>query len=216
MIKKILSILFPYSFSSSGNTITKQAGFITTVAGALAVAGGAQAIGGIASAGAAERGADKATAAQREMFDIGRADLTPFREAGLSAIGRYQDLLRDPSKIRETPGYGFRLQEGLKGVAGVKGMQGKLFSGEAGKELTQYGQEYATSELDKALSREYNMVQVGANAAAGSATQAGYAGQSLANIEMQRGAAVGSAYGQIAQGLGGIGSAKGYAKFLEK
>ena len=207
MIKKILKFVFPLDY------LTPK--FITTVGGALAVSGAASAVGGMAAAGEAGRAAGAATEAEERMFQQGRADLAPFREAGLSAIGRYQDLLKDPSKITETPGYQFRLQEGLEGIGAVKGMQGKLFSGETGKKLTEYGQQYATSELDRALSREYNLANIGASAAAGQATQAGYAGQTLADIQMQRGQQTASAYGQIGGGLGDVLGAKGYASFLE-
>ncbi len=193
IIKKILKALFPYSWSGDGSGNTKQDGFISLGAG-LAIAGAATAAGGMAAAGAAEKGTRQA-----------RADLAPFKEAGLGALGRYEELLRDPSRVRETPGYQFRLQEGLEGVMGRGSAVSKLFSGETGKGLMEYGQQYATAEYDKSLQREFSLAQMGQASAAGQAQAA------------QTGAGqVASAYGQIGEGLGGMGSAYSFGKYLEK
>lgn len=209
MIKKILSLLFPIEY------LTPK--FIGTgVAGAIVGAGATEAIGGVLTGLTAAGAGGAATGVSREMYEQGRADLAPFREAGLGAIGRYQELLRDPSKVKETPGYQFRMEEGLEGVMRKGAAGGKLFSGETGKGLVEFGQQYATSEYDKALQREFSLAQMGATAASGQAQQAGTAGQTLANIQMQQGQQVGSAYGTIASGMGDVLGGKGYAEFLER
>lgn len=193
MIKKILKVLFPYSWSGDGAGITKQDGFLSIGAG-LAMGGVANIVTGVMAAGESRRGAAEA-----------RASLDPFRTAGLDAIGRYQDLLRDPSSIRETPGYQFRLEEGLEGVMRKGSAVGKLFSGEAGKALTTFGQEYATAEYDKALQREQGLMGIGLQAAGG-----------MAGVTMQGSQGVQSAYGQMGQGLGTVGSAGAYGRYLDR
>jgi hypothetical protein len=46
-----------------------------------------------ASAAAQREAADKSIAAQREMFDIGRADLAPYRQGGTTAQNQLMTLL---------------------------------------------------------------------------------------------------------------------------
>lgn len=64
------------------------------------VMGGASLLGGMMGSSSAKkaaaaqaRAAEEATAEQRRQFDINRADLAPFREAGASAMGRLSYLM---------------------------------------------------------------------------------------------------------------------------
>lgn len=52
-----------------------------------------------------------------------------------------------------TPGYEFRLNEGLDAIMARQAALGSLDSGETGRALLQYGQDYATSEYDRHLNR---------------------------------------------------------------
>ena len=159
------------------------------------------AVSGVAQANAVNSAADKAASAEERMFEKGREDLRPFREAGTKALERYESLMADPSQIKSLPGYEFRRKEGQDMVEGSASARGKLFSGETGKALMKYGQDYASNELDKQLAREGQLINTGAQAAATGAQQAGYAGKTLAEIEMNRGKGVADAYGTIASGV---------------
>ncbi|MDX1557109.1 MAG: hypothetical protein R3212_13850, partial [Xanthomonadales bacterium] len=66
-------------------------------------------------------------AAQREMFDLTRSDLAPYRDAGTFALGELRDYMGDHGLLRQQfdftladfeadPGYQFRLQEGMKAI----------------------------------------------------------------------------------------------------
>lgn len=65
----------------------------------------------------------------------------------------------------KTPGYDFRLNEGLGALERGAAAQGGLFSGNAMKSALQYGQDYATNEYGNYLSRLSAMASSGQNAA---------------------------------------------------
>lgn len=88
--------------------------------------------------------ADRALEFQKEQY----ADIKPYIQESLSG---YQDLLDKPESYKETPGYMFRLQEGLKAIGIPEG--GKYLTGTQLKAATRYGQDYATGEYDNALAR---------------------------------------------------------------
>ena len=54
---------------------------------------------------------------------------------------------------KDTPGYKFRMQEGQKALEQSAAAKGQLFSGQTGKALQQYGQDYGTNEYDNYLAR---------------------------------------------------------------
>ena len=121
------------------------------VAGAVALSAVASYKSGQDIADATEKGsrtqaeaADKALAFQKEQY----ADIKPYLQESLSG---YQDLLDKPESYKETPGYMFRLQEGLKAIGIPEG--GKYLTGTQLKAATRYGQDYATGEYDNALAR---------------------------------------------------------------
>jgi len=121
------------------------------VAGAVALSAVVSYKSGQDIADATEKGsrtqaeaADKALAFQKEQY----ADIKPYLQESLSG---YQDLLDKPESYKETPGYMFRLQEGLKAIGIPEG--GKYLTGTQLKAATRYGQDYATGEYDNALAR---------------------------------------------------------------
>jgi len=90
--------------------------------------------------------------------------------------------------LRELPGYQFRFQEGERAVGANQSKRNMALSGAAMKELTQYGQGFASTEYDKEFNRLMSMAGLGsqsdtalANAALGFSTN-------IAGLEGQRGA----------------------------
>ncbi len=55
--------------------------------------------------------------------------------------------------FKNTPGYEFRLKQGQDTLESSAAASGGLFSGATGRDLVEYGQEYASSEFDKSLAR---------------------------------------------------------------
>lgn len=142
-----------------------------------AILGGAV-IGAISSNKASKQqsaSADKANATQLDMFNQQREDQAPWREAGNSAL---KDLLYGTGLSNEAgsaglgqgdfnkkftladfeqdPGYQFRLNEGTKALQASAAARGGLNSGATLKALTRYGQDYGSSEYDKAYNRFNN------------------------------------------------------------
>lgn len=94
---------------------------------------------------------------QKEMY----ADFRPYMQKGLKG---YEELLEDPSKYKKTPGYMFRLQEGLKSI-GIPDGGSKYLSGPQIKAAMRYGQDYATGEYGLALQRQGAMTGIAGQAA---------------------------------------------------
>lgn len=187
---------------------------------AAAVVGGAV-VGGLASKSAANKQADAAENAaemQQQTAEMTREDLSPYREAGVNAINPLlaamgytvgpngkmtlnpkaalqQKFNFDPSKVAQTPGYQFALQQGLRGVQNQMANRGLGLSGAqlkgaesfaTGLADQTYGQQY-----DRALSQFNTNYQVAANnvnnlqnlvnTGQNSAAQTGQLGQAAAN-----------------------------------
>ena len=185
------------------------------------------------SAAAQQAMADKSIAAQREMFDISRADLAPYREGGTTAQNQLLSLLgiggdttapgygryaRDfgMSDFTADPGYQFRLEQGLKALNASAAARGMGMSGANIKGATDYGQNAASQEYQNAFNRYqtnraaqldplFKLYTGGQASAAGSAAQAGALGQNLGQTYSN----LGSNLGQAAV-AGGQAQASGY------
>lgn len=136
-----------------------------------------------------------------------RADETPYMDFGKVGLSGYTGLLTDPSSITSNPGYRFRLDQGAQALERSAAAKGRLFSGATGKAMTEYGQEYATSEYDKALARHLAAVNVGADStarvdSAGMQTASGKSAvyNNLAQLAMQKAAGKSG----VAQGQAGL------------
>ena len=202
------------------------------LAGATAIGGGlaylgsqnaadAQRDAAAQSAAAQREMTDKSIAAQREMFDIGRTDLAPYREGGVTAQNQLMQLLGIGGN-QNAPGYGkyardfgmedftadpgsaFRLKTGLESLERSGAARGMGLSGAALKGITRYGQDYASNEYQNAFNRYqteraakldplFKLYTGGQSAAAGAATQAGNLGQNLGNTYSNLGTNLGKA-----------------------
>jgi hypothetical protein len=95
-----------------------------------------------------------------------------------SQYGRYQDplynLVTNPSSITSTPGYQFRFDQGMQALERTLAAGGELNSGKALTESIEYGQNFATNELQ----RQEQLLSTLSGAGFGSPGQAGslYAG----------------------------------------
>jgi len=159
-----------------------------------------------ASVGASER----AQALQKEMFDKQFELSSPYRQAGITGQNRLMELLgiggnagagdygkygRDFSMADYTadPGYGFRLNEGLKKLGHKAAGRGGAISGQTMKGIQDYAQNFASEEYNNAFNRYQtnrsnqlaplgSLMTSGQNAAVGAGAQAGTYGSTVGNL----------------------------------
>lgn len=133
--------------------------------GAVASAGAAVVGGAIASRGARSAAQGQADAAryatdeQRRQYDLTREDWRPYRERGYEALQdlaglRGQEPSTSAADVMRDPGYQFGLQQGRNALEGSAAASGGLYSGQALKELMQYGNDYGTTKFNDAFNRQ--------------------------------------------------------------
>ena len=121
-----------------------------------------------------------------------------------------------PYEFTETPGYQFRLQEGMQQMQNMMSARGMRDSGAAIKAGQRYGQEYASGEWEKAYNRlaglagtgqttGAQMGQIGAGYAPGMANMMQAGGGALAGGVLGAGQARASAYQGMGQNIMDIG-----------
>ena len=117
---------------------------------------------------------------QKYMFDQIRQDNLPALDARNFGLTGYRNLLADPGSVIKTPGYDFRFKQGVNAYDNSGAARGMRLSGAQAKGLTEFGQNFATGELDRALNRYGNVSGLGqvgagtiANAGQTYATNAG-------------------------------------------
>jgi len=124
------------------------------------------------------------------------AGMPTGKEGGLLGL-----ISQGPGDFYESPGYQFRLSEGQKALERSAAARGGQLGGAQTKALQRYGQEYASNEYDKFLSRYYQSL-------------APY--QSLAGQTLTTGTQLGMLGGQTASDIaqyqlaGGQARASGY------
>lgn len=181
------------------------------VGAALGVSGLAGAAASVYAGGQQKKAADKASAVQQNMYDQTRADLSPFREAGVQGtnmlMGRLPELSApitlDDATLQNLPGYGFALRQGLKSVQSGAAARGLGKSGAAVKGAANFATGLANQFANDAFSRElaqrnqgYNQLlgasQLGANAATQTGNYGVQTGQQISNNLIGGSAALGA------------------------
>lgn len=169
---------------------------------------------------------------QKKTYEQTRADQLPWLEAGKTALTSYMGELglSDEAKagtfesgFKETPGYGFMVEEGEKSVLNNLAALGMKNSGAALKALTKFRTGLANQTYDNYLNRLSGVAGTGQTAATNLASQgqnmAGNVQNTLGGIARtheQAGAARASGYQQVgqAQASGMIGSANAWNNAL--
>lgn len=130
---------------------------------------------------------------QRRQYDTTRADWQPWRETGMSALEQLRGLMNyDPTPTAESvmaePGYQFGLTQGRNIMEGSAAARGGLYSGQAMRELTQYGNDYATGRYGDAWNRaqanfgnRWGRISALSGLGQTATQQVGAAGQNMAN-----------------------------------
>lgn len=176
---------------------------------------GGNLLSGILGSNAAGNAADAQLAAGREsnalqkyMYDTTRTDFAPYRQAGTSALAGIQKLLADPSSVSSMPDYQFGLDQGTKSLNNGAAARGMTYSGQQGKALQRYGNDYAGTKLNDSYNRLASIAGIGqqatgstANAGSQYATNAGNTLQGMGN------ASAAGTVGQSNAWTGAIGNA---------
>jgi hypothetical protein len=157
--------------AAAGSTLGSLASYLPYGAAALSGIAGANASreAGQVQADAANRAADATLTATREsnqllrdMYNTSRQDNQPWMDAGRTALssltagtapgGEFTQRF-DASRMYDDPGYAFRLAEGNKAIDRASASAGRFDSGRSLRELTRYGQDYASGEYGAAYGR---------------------------------------------------------------
>ena len=134
----------------------------------LALAAGGALLGGKMSADAAKdaaamqvAGGDRAMAQQIRMFELGREDMGPYREAGYTALKDIAQLMPmftqqfGPAQLAQylDPSMDFRMKYGTKATERLGNVGGSAISGNTLRALTEFGQDLASTEYANAFNR---------------------------------------------------------------
>ena len=159
---------------------------------------------------AQERAGQTQVAELRRQFDLQRADLAPFREASSFALERLQSLIRDPSQVQNLPGFEFRQEQGRGALENVAAAGGDLLSGTTLQGLTEFGQNFATNEINAEFNRLAALAGIGAPGVQQGVSAAGQSGRDVAGVLGGVGQAQAGSFlrrgAQQQQVLGDIGS----------
>jgi hypothetical protein len=114
--------------------------------------------------------ANAASATQLGMFNQTRKDNMPWMQAGQGGLNSLMGLMNfqqgsdgswtqstDPNAyktyLQRDPGYQVRMTEGLKALENSAAARGNLLSGNTLKDITRFGQDYASNEFGNAYNR---------------------------------------------------------------
>lgn len=195
-------------------------GVTAAIIGSAVIGAGASMAAGSKAAKAQKSAAAQQVNESRRQYDLTRQDFTPWREAGQGALSKLEMLYglkpneggQTPAQmVAATPGYQFRMDQGMQAIQRSAAARGALKSGGAVKALQRFGDGLASSEYDAFSSRLAQIAGVG-QAAAGSTAAAGDAAsariaQAYGNAGDARASAYANTGSAINQGVQNIASA---------
>ena len=134
---------------------------------------------------------------QMDMYDQNRADMQPWRDAGMVALGQLGTGLQaggefnrnfQLSDFQADPGYAFRQAEGQKAIDNSAAARGSALSGATLKALSRFGQDTASNEYQNSYNRwnndttsRFNRISGVAGTGQQATSQIGAYGQNAAN-----------------------------------
>ncbi len=170
------------------------------LAGSAVVGSVVQGIAGSKAAKAQKQAQMAAIAEQQRQYDQTRADFAPWRQAGSGAL----DLLSraygiggqapDLTAFTTSPGYQWRMDQGLQAIDRNRAARGLLNSGAADKARMTYGQGLASQEFGDWWNRLAGVAGVGQNAVAGTSAAGQNAANNISNAYQNMGNARASSY----------------------
>lgn len=181
-------------------------------------AAGAAATGQRDAAAVSERTTDKNIDFQKWLWGEQTALQQSYMDAGKEGLSAAQDMIKtgfqyDPN---QDPSTEFRRAEGQKGVENSASAKGMSLSGNTLRGLTQYNQDYASTEYGNSYNRwqndlknQFGLARMGQAAASGVSA----AGASMGNQVGSSIAQGGQAQSQMYQNLGNINAANAMAPY---
>lgn len=164
--------------------------------------GGSQAKAAKGAALAQSESIDRAIAETRRASSEARADLQPFRSAGQSALPGLTSLVTDPDAQRkfvmDSPFYGALADDAQSRLFANQAARGKVGSGGTADALQTSLLRLGTDLVDRGIGQRQNLASLGANAAAGQASNTLNTGATIGNLLTTQG---------DVQGAGQIGAA---------
>jgi hypothetical protein len=158
---------------------------------------------------AQERAAAQGDAAQERMFNRQVELQEPFRQAGVNALPELVEASRytpfSMEQFKQSPGYAFRIKEGLRALENSAAARGGLLSGNALRGITRYGQGVASDEYNTA----FNQYQIERNARLNPLQSLAGMGQTTTNTLSNQAGQYGQSMAQGAAQMGNI-RASGY------
>lgn len=132
------------------------------IAGSAIVGGVAQGVGAAAAARTQAGATREAIGEQQREFDIGQANLAPFRTAGVGALNTLTAEMGPGGPLSKPftfdpatdPGYNFRLSQGTQAIENSGAARGMQLSSATLKDLVRFGQDYASGEFQNAFNRD--------------------------------------------------------------
>lgn len=194
----------------------------STIAGLIGQQG-AQAGGNMAG-----DAANRAAQMNQQEAQRGRIALSPWSSTGESALNKINNLLGlgelssatsndgkiyvDPANAKNlqtqaladfqtTPGYQFRMDEGVKGLDRSAASRGLLRSGAQQKAITNFGQGIASEEYGNYFGNLMSLAGMGGQAASSANSTSGQLVTGAGNMMTQGGIARGSGYAEGAKAL---------------
>lgn len=158
------------------------------------------------AAGAQADAANAGIAEQRRQFDKVQELLKPYVSAGKTSLSDLQALLGQKSQAAEraqinevlrSPTFGESVRQGEVGILSNASATGNLRGGNTQAALAQFRPMMLAQELERRYSRLQGLAGMGQNSAAGVGSAAQAAGNQIASLMGERGAA--RAGGQLAQ-----------------
>lgn len=204
-------------------------GITAAIIGGSLIGAGANLISGSKAAKAQRKSAELGAAEQRRQFDLSRADMMPWMNVGRGALDRLAaaygiagsngtvDTSAGPyGGFTASPGYQFRLDQGVQAVERSAAARGLLRSGAAAKAIQRYGEGLAASEYDAFANRLAQMAGLGQAATAQTGALGANAATNISNALIASGNARASSYANIGSsvnsGLNNLLSAYLYSK----
>jgi len=102
-----------------------------------------------------------------------------------------------------SPGYQFRFDEGQRGINANRAASGSLQSGDALRQLTRYGQDYASNEYNTQLNQLFSVAGLGQTATGQGNALAGQYGAQVGQNNQNASNVLQSSYGTQANAMGG-------------
>lgn len=150
---------------------------------------------------------DTSRDALRDSYNDQYGMIDPYRQAGFTALGNLTTG-RMSDTLKNDPGYQFRLAEGQKALERSAAARGNLNSGATLKNLSRFGQDFASNEYQNAYNRALGLANIGFNATSNLMNSSNNYGSNLANLA--------TGYGNAVSGnITGLGNANAAAQIAQ-